>query len=162
MRLCVCMYAVLVMAGSPCMDLLGIADKSRKNWRRSGPHNTLTEVSHVSNITVSEWEREKERARERERENISLVSPLNWMQVSTHPQLQLAMWNKWCHSHHHRYRCAITRYIVLHCVSDTLQHNAYTHRPKVVYFWWCVNPLKRERKREISWPYFSLISPSPL
>ena len=45
------------------MDLLGIADKSSENWRWSWPHNTLTKVSHVSNITVSE----KEKGRERER-----------------------------------------------------------------------------------------------
>ena len=44
------------------MDLLGIADKSSENWRWSWPHNTLTKVSHVSNITVSE----KEKGRERE------------------------------------------------------------------------------------------------
>ena len=58
MRLYVCMYVCSIGDDSPCMDLLGIADKSRKNWRWSGPHNTLTKVSHVSNITVRERERE--------------------------------------------------------------------------------------------------------
>ena len=81
-----CMYACSVDDGSPCMDLLGVADKSSKNWRWSGPHNTLTKVSHVSNITVSE----KKKEREREREKVRLVSPLNWMQVSTHPQLAIS------------------------------------------------------------------------
>ena len=47
------------------MDLLGIADKSSENRRWSWPHNTLTKVSHVSNIAVSEKEKGGEREKER-------------------------------------------------------------------------------------------------
>ena len=37
---------------SPCMDLLGIADKGGENGGRCRPLDVLAQVRHVTNITV--------------------------------------------------------------------------------------------------------------
>ena len=56
----------MFIPGSPCMDLLGIADKGGKNRRWSRPDNALTKVRHVANITVGVCVCVCERERERE------------------------------------------------------------------------------------------------